>query len=96
MPLGQNEIRHRFGYHKGTPDTASKHEAVRQAYIAIGEFLDQTIPDGRAKSTAFTKLQESSMWANFGVAEQAPLVPMTGDDPKPVSPAPKPRPPKTA
>lgn len=95
MPLGNNEIRNLFGHHKG-PNTASNRDAVNQAYIAIGEFLDVTIPDGPAKEKAFDRLKESSMWANFGVAERAPLAPMSGDDPKPVSPAPKPRPPRTA
>ena len=73
MAIGKEEIRNRWGYHPATPETAGQHEAVREAYIALAEYLDQILPDGRAKSTAFTKLQESSMWANFGVAEQAPV-----------------------
>jgi hypothetical protein len=75
MSVGLNEIQNRFGYHKGTGTTMTQHERVREGYIALAEFLDALLPDGRAKSTAFTKLQESSMWANFGVAEQAPLEP---------------------
>jgi hypothetical protein len=74
MPIGKDEIRNRFGYHQGTSVTGPQHERLREAYIAFGEFLDEVLPDGRAKSTAFTNLQQSSMWANFGVAEQAPLV----------------------
>lgn len=73
MPLGKNEIRHRFGYHKGTAETMPKHEQVREAFIAFGEFLDEVLPDGRAKSTSFTNLQVASMWANYGIAETAPL-----------------------
>lgn len=75
MPLGRDEIEHRFGFHAGTSVTIPKHEQVREAYKAFAEFLDGVLPDGRAKSTAFTKLQESSMWANYGVAELAPVVP---------------------
>lgn len=73
MSLGKDEINHRFGYHPGTSVTIPKHAQVREAYKAFAEFLDLILPDGRAKSTAFTNLQQSSMWANFGVAELAPV-----------------------
>jgi hypothetical protein len=74
MPVGTDEIRNRFGYHPGTELTIKQHEQVREAFIAFADFLDRTLPDGRAKSTSFTHLQQASMWANFGVAEQAPIV----------------------
>lgn len=73
MPLGRDEIRHRFGYHPGTSVTVPKHERIREAFIAFGEFLDDVLPDGEAKSKAINELQMSSMWANFGIAETAPL-----------------------
>lgn len=73
MPLGPEEIDHRFGYHPGTSVTIPKHERVREAYKALAEYLDGLLPDGRAKSTAFTNLQQSSMWANYSVAELAPV-----------------------
>lgn len=74
MPVGKDDIRNRFGYHAGTSRTAPKHEVIREAYIAFAEFLDDQLPDGRAKSTAFTNLQQSSMWSNFAIAETAPVV----------------------
>lgn len=73
MPVGKEDILNRFGYHPGTGVTIPRHERVREAYIAFAEFLDDVLPDGRAKSTSFTNLQQSSMWANFAVAELAPL-----------------------
>lgn len=73
MPIGPEEIRHRFGYHPGNGVTIPRHERVREAFIAFAEFLDSVVPDGRAKSTAMTKLQESSMWSNYGVAELSPV-----------------------
>lgn len=75
MPIGRDEIRHRFGFHPGTSVTIPQHERIREAFIAFAEFLDEVVPDGRAKSSAFTNLQMSSMWANFGIAETAPLEP---------------------
>ena len=74
MALGSDEIEHRFGFHPATSVTAPKHDNVRSAFIAFAEYLDNILPDGRAKSTSFTKLQEAAMWANYGVAELAPVV----------------------
>lgn len=74
MSLGRDEINHRFGFHAGTSVTIPKYEVVRAGFKDFAEFLDRVLPDGRAKSTAMTKLQESSMWSNFGIAELAPLV----------------------
>jgi len=73
MPIGKEEIQHRFGYHPSTDVTASKHEHVREAFIGLSLFLDGTVPDGDAKEIAFKKLQEAAMWSNFAVAELAPL-----------------------
>lgn len=73
MPVGSDEIRNRFGYHKGTEVTIPQHEQIREAYIAFATFLDTALPDGRAKSTCMTWVQQSSMWANFAIAETAPL-----------------------
>ena len=68
------DILSRFGYHPGTPETIPQHQKLREGFIAFAEFLKEQLPDGRAKSTAFTYLQISSMWANFGIAETAPVV----------------------
>lgn len=72
--LTKDDILNRFGYHRGTEETIPKHEQIREAYILIANYLNETLPDGRAKSTAFTWLQQSSMWANFSIAEMSPLV----------------------
>ncbi len=74
MSVGNEEILNRWGFHKGNEVTIPQHKKLREGYIAFAKFLDVMLPDGHAKSTAFTKLQESSMWANFGIAELAPAV----------------------
>lgn len=81
MPLGKEEIDHRFGYHPATGVTAKMHEQVREAYKAFAEFLDTLLPDSRAKSTAFTNLQNSSMWANYSIAELAPVAQSSTSNP---------------
>src|SRR5678816_291279 len=74
MPVGRPESLNRFGYHKGTSETMPKHEQLRETYMAFAEYLDSMLPDGRAKSTTMTWLQQSSMWANFAIAESAPVI----------------------
>lgn len=74
MAVGKEEIRNRWGFHAGNETTIPQHERIRSGFMAFAEFLDEVVPDGRAKALVFTKLQEASMWANFGVAEQAPVV----------------------
>ena len=71
--IGEPEIKNRFGYHVGTDDSRRRHQEMREAFVLIANFIDAALPDGRPKSTALTKLQEASMWANFGIAEQTPL-----------------------
>jgi hypothetical protein len=56
-------------------ETIPLHNNMREAGEMFMTFLDQTLPDGRAKSTAMTKFQECTMWANFAIAEQAPVEP---------------------
>lgn len=78
MALGPEEIEHRFGFHKATVEgenaTLPKHRDTRVAFRDFAEFLDQVLPDGRAKSVAFTELENASMWAHKAIAEGAPLV----------------------
>jgi hypothetical protein len=82
MPLGRDEIRHRWGYHPGTGVTGIMHDRVRTGYIALADFLDDLLPDGDAKDQALKKLQEASMWSNFAVAELSPLVELKPDRPQ--------------
>lgn len=78
MPLGKAEIEHRFGFHKATvegPDaTLPRHRDIRLKFQEFAEFLDVMVVDGRAKSVMFTELENASMWAHKGVAEEAPLI----------------------
>jgi len=73
MSVGREEIRNRFGFHPGTSTTIPQHERVREAFISFAEFLDKVLPDSEAKLNSLTNLQMASMWANFSIAEQAPL-----------------------
>lgn len=85
MPLGPQEIEHRFGFHKATVEgdnaTLPKHRDMRLNFRSFAELLDELLPDGREKSLAFTALQEASMWTHCAIAMQAPVIdetPQTG------------------
>lgn len=76
--LGPDEIEHRFGFHKATIEgenaTLPKHRDVRLLFREFAEQLDEILPAGRAKSVAFTELENASMWAHKAIAETAPTV----------------------
>ncbi|AWY06738.1 hypothetical protein HOT47_gp29 [Microbacterium phage Quhwah] len=78
MALGEDQIEHRFGFHKATIEgenaTLPAHRDTRIKFREFAAFLDETLPDGRAKSVAMTELESASMWAHKSIAEQAPLV----------------------
>lgn len=76
--LGQYEIEKRYGVHvaadEGRNATGHKHEEVRKLFIEIALKLDETLPEGRAKSIASDELENASMWAHKAIAESTPLV----------------------
>jgi hypothetical protein len=76
--LGRDEIESRFGFHKATIEgdnaTLPRHALLRKAFKEFANRLDEVLVDGRAKSIAFTHLEDASMWSHKAVAEDAPLV----------------------
>ena len=76
--LGPEEIEHRFGFHKATIEgdnaTLPVHREVRILFREFAERLDALLPAGRAKSVAFTELENASMWSHKAIAETAPAV----------------------
>ena len=76
--IGTGEIEHRFGFHKATIEgdnaTLPLHRDTRLAFRKFAEYLDEVLPAGRAKSVAFTELENASMWAHKAIAETAPVV----------------------
>ena len=76
--IGKDEIEHRFGFHKATVEgvnaTLPKHRVSRLRVREFAAFLDEVLPEGRAKAVAFTELENASMWAHKAIAETAPVV----------------------
>ena len=76
--VGAEEIEHRFGFHKATIEGANAtlptHREVRILFREFAEKLDALLVPGRAKSVAFTELENASMWSHKAIAETAPVV----------------------
>lgn len=62
------DLRKRFTYHKPEPGMPEQFKAMRDCIGDCAELIDSTVPDGREKATALTKLEEAMMWANAGLA----------------------------
>lgn len=68
MPLGTEQIERRFSLNKVPPGV--KHQELQLTLKSVAEYLDALLPDGRAKSIAFTELQNMSHWAHAALAEE--------------------------
>lgn len=76
--INSADIDHRFGFHKATIEgdnaTLPKHRETRIKFKEFAEFLNEVLPNGRAKSVAFTELETASMWCHKAIAEEAPTI----------------------
>lgn len=77
VTLGRYEIANRFGHHKATLEgpeaTTPRHLLLREMYLQLAEFLDNTLPRCREKDLAMTDLENASMWSHKAIAKTAPL-----------------------
>lgn len=62
------EIEKNFTYHSPKGDQPERYTKIRTKAKEFAELLNEVCPDSREKSLAFTKLEESVMWANASIA----------------------------
>jgi hypothetical protein len=62
------DLARRFTYHAPKGDQSERYVAIRDRAHDLAEFIDESCPDSREKSLAFTKLEETVMWANAAIA----------------------------
>ncbi|MEU5091731.1 hypothetical protein [Streptomyces sp. NPDC021356] len=63
------ELAHRFNYHPPrTAAVAEAHSSVREQCTQLAGCIDSTVPEGREKALAVTKLEEVMFWANAAIA----------------------------
>lgn len=63
-----DKIENAFTYHAPQPGQPEKYQAIRTMAKELAYLIDELVPDSREKSLAQTKLEESVMWANAGIA----------------------------
>jgi hypothetical protein len=65
----KKDIDHRFTFHPpATPERGQAHEDVRDVCRGLADYLNATLPEGREKSLAITKLEELMFWSNAAIA----------------------------
>ena len=58
-----------FTYHAPKDGQPAKYQVIREKAKELAYLIDDLVPDSREKSLALTKLEESVMWANAGIAQ---------------------------
>lgn len=61
-------IDNNFKYHAPKNDQQDRYEAIRSMAKGFARKIRHSCPDSRERSLAFTKLEESVMWANASIA----------------------------
>ncbi|MBM4469945.1 hypothetical protein GS982_20370 [Rhodococcus hoagii] len=62
------DLARRFDYHRPGPEQVQAHEAIREAFRLVADYVDARVPEGREKATAMTKIEEAMFWSNAGIA----------------------------
>jgi hypothetical protein len=62
------EIQRNFKYHEPSVEQAAVYQDLRNLGRSVALFIQESCPEGREKSLAFTKLEEAIMWANASIA----------------------------
>lgn len=70
MSFSSHELKNRFTHHTVNGDQNTTMESVRARVLDLAEDLNMFLPDGREKSSAFTKLEEVMFWANAAIARE--------------------------
>ena len=74
MPLSATDklllerIESDFVYHAPHGDQAERYQQLRETAKGLAKQIIHLCPDGRERSLALSKLEESVMWANAAIA----------------------------
>ena len=66
--MDKSAIDNNFTYHAPKGDQQKRYEMIREVAKSLAYFINDNVPESREKSLALTKLEESVMWANAGIA----------------------------
>lgn len=59
-----------FTYHAPKGDQPEKYVRIRQCAKGLARLITELCPQGRERSTALTKLEEATFWANAAIARK--------------------------
>lgn len=62
------DLLNRFTYHPPKEGQAERYETLRARGLELAMIINELTPPSRERSLAITKLEESIMWANAGIA----------------------------
>lgn len=66
--MNTEDIENRFTYHSPKADQPKRYELIRNKAKELAFLINESVPESREKSLALTHLQETTMWANAGIA----------------------------
>ncbi|QQS31893.1 MAG: hypothetical protein IPM50_09385 [Acidobacteriota bacterium] len=66
--MTQEQIDNTFTYHAPKTGQPDRYDAIRTMAKAMAVLIQEACPESREKSLAFTKIEESMMWANASIA----------------------------
>ena len=66
--MDKEDIDNRFTYHAPKPGQPEIYQDIRTLAKELALYINETVPEGREKSIAITKLEEATFWANAGIA----------------------------
>jgi len=62
------QLENSFKYHSPKEGQPEMYTKLREKAKELAYLIDELCPNGREKSIAITKLEESGMWANASIA----------------------------
>lgn len=66
--MDKNQIANIFTYHAPVGTQTERYEKIRSAARDLANVINDAVPDSREKAVALTNLQQTTMWANAGIA----------------------------
>lgn len=66
--MTKEEIECNFTYHAPKPGQPEIYQNIRDVAKVLAHMINVSVPEGREKSLALTKLEEAVFWTNAGIA----------------------------